>query len=73
MANWTEAVFRGASSHLGPQQGQTYHIRLVTPGVIYSCQVLIQELPACTDEYLDATAALRDWQVVIQEGGPANA
>lgn len=73
-SKWTAAVFQGTSSYLGPQQGETYLIQAVTPGQTYPFQVFIQELPGCTDEYVDAAAVRRDWawQLAQQEGGQDN-
>ena len=70
MPKWTKAVFVGKSSLHGPQQGETYSIRVVTPGQLYPYKLLIEELPGCSDEYLDGKACGEDWQLVKSEGAP---
>jgi len=61
MAEWTKAVFLGESSPGGAQQWEVYQIQVNTPGQLYPYQVLIQELPGCTDEYLDLARVQKDW------------
>jgi hypothetical protein len=70
MADWTKAVFLGESSPGGPQQWQVYQIQVNTPGQLYPYQVLIQELPGCTDEYLDLARVQQEWQLDRPPGPP---
>ena len=69
-SNWTKAIFRGKSSYLGWQQGETYTIQVRTPGMFYPFLVLSQELEGCTTEYLDFGALRQEWQYVEPAASP---